>query len=100
MPTLPTRLPGYSYLGDGVSFTVNGQTYLTIASGVIGNQTLELVIYFEPNTYELTYVTGDPTDPDAGKWVGAGRLLAGHAVWLRTQPAQERDARRRHAHGL
>lgn len=55
-----------------MSFTVNGQTYLTIASGVIGNQTLELVIYFEPNTYELTYVTGDPTDPDAGKWVGAG----------------------------
>lgn len=73
---------GYSYLGDDVSFTVNGQTYLTIASGVIGNQTLELVIYFEPNTYELTYVTGDPTDPDAGKWVGAGDSSPGHAVWL------------------
>ena len=66
-----TAPKGYGYLGDGVMFTVNGKSFTSIASGIVANG-LELTLYFEPSTYELTYVTGDPTDPDAGKWVGAG----------------------------
>lgn len=52
-----TAPKGYGYLGDGVIFTVNGKSFTSVASGVVADG-LVLTLYFEPSTYELTYVTG------------------------------------------